>query len=80
MENIFTVYAPDAMTHIHLIDDIARKTDAKVLAGNPCGLYFDNTMPSITYSTELSYDDFKKVLENSSTLEWNLCSEDDWYC
>ncbi|QOI71498.1 hypothetical protein pEaSNUABM47_00014 [Erwinia phage pEa_SNUABM_47] len=79
-ENIFTVYASDAITHIHLIDEIVRNTDVKVLAGNPDGLYFDNPMPSITYSTKLSYEDFKKVLDKSTSLEYHLCIEEDWYC
>lgn len=79
-ETIYTVYSVDPMSHIHLLDELVRKTDAKVIASSDTGLYNDETMPSITYSSKLSYKEFNDVLAQSGVNDYNLCIEEDWFC
>lgn len=80
-ENVFTVYAPDALTHIQLLDEISRKAPpAKVLASNESALYFDATMISVTFSTDMNFNAFNDVLEKAKTQEqYYVCVEPDWH-
>lgn len=80
-ENIFTIYSPEVEVLFLLMNNIGRKTMAKLLATNPDALYFDESVYSVTFSTTLSYDVFSSIIkdEHVHSTHYNVCIEDDWW-
>lgn len=80
--NILTIYTKNAGDLLCVLDDIARKLQVKVLAADPERLYNDENhedinMPSITFSTDTTYEGVVETIYNKQVF---VCEEiaEDW--